>query len=51
MPTQSGKTLFSQHYLETRLPQLLNYLKAYRLEVELLLNFGSKNLTLKRLVL
>jgi len=31
--------------------QVLNYLKAYRLEVGLLLNFGSKSLTLKRLVL
>jgi len=31
--------------------QLLNYLKAYRFEVGLLLNFGSKSLTFKRLVL
>jgi GxxExxY protein len=31
--------------------QVLNYLKAYRLEVGLLLNFGLKSLTLKRLVL
>ena len=31
--------------------QVLNYLKAYRLEVGLLLNFGSKSLTYKRLVL
>ena len=31
--------------------QLLNYLKAYRLEVGLLINFGSKSLTFKRLVL
>jgi len=31
--------------------QLLNYLKAYRLQVGLLLNFGSKRLTYKRLVL
>jgi GxxExxY protein len=30
--------------------QVLNYLKAYRLEVGLLLNFGSKSLTFKRLV-
>mgnify|MGYP006299952741 CR=1 FL=1 len=29
----------------------LNYLKAYRLEVGLLINFGSKSLTFKRLVL
>jgi hypothetical protein len=31
--------------------QVLNYLKAYRLEVDLLLNFDSKSLTYKRLVL
>jgi GxxExxY protein len=31
--------------------QVLNYLKAYRLEVGLLLNFGLNSLTLKRLVL
>ncbi len=31
--------------------QILNYLKAYRLEVGLLINFGSKSLTFKRLVL
>jgi len=31
--------------------QVLNYLKAYRLTVGLLLNFGSKSLTFKRLVL
>ena len=31
--------------------QALNYLKAYRLEVGLLINFGSKSLTFKRLVL
>jgi GxxExxY protein len=31
--------------------QVLNYLKAYKLEVGLLLNFGSKSLTFKRLVL
>ncbi|MEZ4770637.1 MAG: GxxExxY protein [Caldilineales bacterium] len=30
--------------------QVLNYLKAYRLEVGLLLNFGSKSLTFKRFV-
>jgi len=29
----------------------LNYLKAYKLEVGLLINFGSKSLTFKRLVL
>jgi GxxExxY protein len=33
------------------LAQALNYLKAYRLEVGLLINFGSKSLTFKRLVL
>ena len=31
--------------------QLLNYLRAYRLEVGLLINFGSKSMTFKRLVL
>ena len=31
--------------------QLLNYLRAYRLEVGLLLNFGSKQLKFKRLIL
>lgn len=33
------------------LSQTLNYLKAYKLEVGLLINFGSKSLTFKRLVL
>ena len=33
------------------LAQVLNYLKAYRLEVGLLMNFGSKSLQFKRLVL
>jgi GxxExxY protein len=32
------------------LAQILNYLKAYCLEVGLLINFGSKNLTFKRLI-
>lgn len=32
------------------LAQVLNYLKAYKLEVGLLINFGSKSLTFKRLV-
>ena len=31
--------------------QILNYLKAYRLEVGLLLNFGSKSLEIKRVIL
>src|SRR5436190_6412039 len=36
---------------DVHLAQVLNYLKAYRLEVGLLINFGSKSLALKRLVL
>ena len=36
---------------EVHLAQALNYLKAYRLEVGLLINFGSKSLTFKRVVL
>ena len=36
---------------DVRIAQLLNYLRAYRLEVGLLLNFGSKSLTFKRLTL
>ncbi|MFI5154427.1 MAG: GxxExxY protein [Chitinophagales bacterium] len=35
---------------DVHLAQVLNYLKAYKLEVGLLINFGSKSLTLKRLV-
>jgi len=31
--------------------QILNYLKVYRLEVGLLINFGSKSLTFKRFVI
>ena len=31
--------------------QILNYLKVYRLEIGLLLNFGSKSLEIKRLIL
>ena len=31
--------------------QLLNYLRAYKLPVGLLINFGSKSLTFKRMVL
>ena len=40
------KDLEDVHYA-----QALNYLKAYRLEVALLINFGSKSLHFKRLVL
>jgi GxxExxY protein len=36
---------------DAHLAQALNYLKAYRLEVGLLINFGSQSLTFKRLVL
>ena len=36
---------------DVHLAQVLNYLKAYKLEVGLLINFVSKSLTFKRLVL
>ena len=36
---------------DVHLAQVLNYLKAYKLGVGLLINFGSKSLTFKRLVL
>lgn len=36
---------------EVHIAQTLNYLKAYKFEVGLLINFGSKSLTFKRLVL
>lgn len=36
---------------DVHLAQVLNYLKAYRLEVALLINFGNKSLQFKRLVL
>ena len=36
---------------DVHLAQALNYLKAYKLEVGLLINFGSKSLAFKRLVL
>jgi GxxExxY protein len=36
---------------DVHLAQVLNYLKAYKLEVALLINFGSKSLSFKRLVL
>ncbi len=36
---------------DVHLAQALNYLKAYRLEVGLIINFGAKSLEFKRLVL
>jgi GxxExxY protein len=36
---------------DVHLAQVLNYLRAYKLEVGLLINFGSKSLSFKRLVL
>lgn len=36
---------------DVHVAQVLNYLKAYRLEVGLLINFGSKSMTFKRLIL
>ena len=36
---------------DVHVAQVLNYLKAYRLEVGLLVNFGSNSMTFKRLVL
>ena len=36
---------------DVHLAQILNYLKVYKLEVGLLVNFGSKSLTFKRLIL
>lgn len=36
---------------DAHIAQTLNYLKAYKFEVGLLINFGSKSLTFKRLVL
>jgi GxxExxY protein len=35
---------------DVHLAQILNYLKAYRLEVGLLINFGSKSLTFNRVI-
>jgi hypothetical protein len=43
--------IFYKELQDVHLAQVLNYLKAYRLEVALLINFGSKSLTFKRLVL
>lgn len=36
---------------DVHIAQLLNYLKAYRIEVGLLINFGSKSMQFKRLIL
>ncbi len=36
---------------DVHLAQVLNYLRAYRIEVALLINFGNKSLQFKRLVL
>ena len=36
---------------EVHWAQILNYLRAYKIEVGLLINFGSKSLTFKRVVL
>jgi GxxExxY protein len=36
---------------DVHLAQILNYLKAYKFEVGLLINFGSKSMTFKRVVL
>lgn len=36
---------------DVHLAQALNYLKAYKLEVGLLINFGSKSLNFRRLIL
>ena len=43
------KSIIQLEYVHTA--QILNYLRAYKLEVGLLINFGSKSLTFKRLVL
>lgn len=36
---------------DVHLAQILNYLRAYRIQVGLLINFGSKSMTFKRVVL
>ena len=36
---------------EIHMAQVLNYLKAYKLEIGLLINFGSKSMEFKRLIL
>lgn len=39
------------HLEDVHLAQVLNYLRAYRLEIGLLINFGAKSLEFKRLIL
>ncbi|MEZ5032700.1 MAG: GxxExxY protein [Saprospiraceae bacterium] len=39
------------HLEDVHMAQVLNYLKAYKLRVGLLINFGSKSLQFKRLIL
>lgn len=39
------------HLEDVHLAQALNYLKAYKLEIGLLINFGAKSLDFKRLIL
>lgn len=50
-----GKVLIElkavSHLEDVHMAQALNYLKAYRLEVGLLINFGAKSLEFKRLIL
>lgn len=36
---------------DVHIAQILNYLRAYKIEIGLLINFGSKSLTFKRLIL
>jgi GxxExxY protein len=36
---------------EVHMAQILNYLKAYQIEIGLLINFGEKSLNFKRLIL
>jgi len=36
---------------DVHLAQILNYIKAYKLEIGLLINFGEKSLNFKRLIL
>jgi GxxExxY protein len=36
---------------DVHIAQMLNYLRAYKIEIGLLINFGSKSLTFKRLIL